>query len=40
MITLTGWAPDISQPKPLSPGSSNNRLAEALGTIETPLKDN
>ena len=40
IITLTGWAPDISQPKPLSPGSSNNRLAEALGTIETPLKDN
>ena len=40
IITLTGWAPDISQPKPLTPGSSNNRLAEALGTIETPLKDN
>ena len=39
LITLTGWAPDISQPQPLRPGASANRLAEALGTIETPLKD-
>ena len=40
LVTLTGWAPHSSQPKPLPPGSSTNRLAEALGTIETPLKDN
>ena len=39
LITLTGWAPDISQPQALRPGSAANRLAEALGTTETPLKD-
>jgi hypothetical protein len=38
-ITLTGWAPDESQPRPLRPGSASTRLAEALGTTETPLKD-
>ena len=38
LITLTGWAPDTSQPQPLRPGSAANRLAEALGTTETPLK--
>ncbi len=38
-ITLTGWAPADSQPKPLRPGSAATRLAEALGTRETPLKD-
>ena len=38
LITLTGWAPDTSQPQPLRPGSATNRLAEALGTTETPLK--
>lgn len=37
MIFLTGWAPDESQPKPLRPGSAARRLAEALGTTETPL---
>ena len=36
-ITLTGWAPDDSQPKPLRPGSAAARLADALGTQETPL---
>lgn len=39
IITLTGWAPDPSQPKPLRPGSAAQRLADALGTSETPLKD-
>ena len=39
LITLTGWAPDISQPHALRPGSAAYRLAEALGTTETPLKD-
>lgn len=36
-ITLTGWAPDESQPQPLRPGSATTRLADALGTKETPL---
>ena len=36
---LTGWAPDESQPKPLRPGSAKARLADALGTDETPLRD-
>ncbi|UWP95238.1 SAM-dependent methyltransferase [Aliiroseovarius crassostreae] len=36
-ITLTGWAPDDSQPKPLRPGSAAARLADALGTDETKL---
>jgi SAM-dependent methyltransferase len=39
LITLTGWAPDANQPQPLRPGSAAQRLAEALGTQETPLKD-
>lgn len=39
LITLTGWAPDASQPRPLRPGSAAQRLADALGTTETPLKD-
>lgn len=39
MIVLTGWAPDASQPQPLRPGSASARLADALGTDETPLKD-
>lgn len=39
IITLTGWAPDASQPQPLRPGSAAQRLADALGTRETPLKD-
>tara|TARA_R110002051_G_scaffold260404_2_gene320221 strand:+ start:6826 stop:7653 length:828 start_codon:yes stop_codon:yes gene_type:complete len=39
IITLTGWAPDESQPKPLRPGSATARLADALGTDENPLKD-
>lgn len=39
LIFLTGWAPDASQPRPLRPGSAKTRLAEALGTRETPLPD-
>ncbi|MCL3881607.1 methyltransferase domain-containing protein [Marivita sp. GX14005] len=39
LITLTGWAPDASQPQPLRPGSAAARLADALGATETPLKD-
>lgn len=39
LIFLTGWAPDDSQPQPLRPGSASARLAEALGTTETTLKD-
>ncbi len=35
-ITMTAWAPDPSQPKPLAPGSAKVRLAEALGTKEIP----
>jgi SAM-dependent methyltransferase len=34
IISLSGWAPDESQPKPLRPGSARARLADALGTIE------
>jgi len=39
MIFLAGWAPDPSQQKPLRPGSAAARLADALGTKETPLDD-
>lgn len=39
LITLTGWAPDASQPQPLRPGTAAQRLADALNTVETPLKD-
>jgi SAM-dependent methyltransferase len=36
---LTGWAPDASQPQPLRPGSAQQRLADALGSAEKPLRD-
>lgn len=39
LIYLTGWAPDESQPQPLRPGSATARLADALGTGETKLRD-
>jgi NADH dehydrogenase [ubiquinone] 1 alpha subcomplex assembly factor 5 len=32
LVTLTGWAPDASQPKPLKPGSARLSLAKVLGT--------
>lgn len=39
IITLTGWSPDASQPKPLKPGSAEARLATALGVDENdPFK--
>lgn len=34
IVTLTGWAPASSHPKPLRPGSAKTRLADALGTEE------
>ncbi len=34
IVTLTGWAPHASQPKPLKPGSATVRLADALGVHE------
>lgn len=39
VIYLTGWAPHESQQKPLRPGSAATRLADALGAVETPLRD-
>ena len=39
LVYLTGWAPSESQPKPLRPGSARQRLADALGTRETRLRD-
>jgi NADH dehydrogenase [ubiquinone] 1 alpha subcomplex assembly factor 5 len=36
ILTMTGWAPDASQQKPLRPGSARNRLADALGSAEAP----
>lgn len=39
MVFLAGWAPDATQPKPLRPGSAQQRLADALGTQEKPLSD-
>lgn len=39
LIFLTGWAPDESQQKPLRPGSAQQRLADALGTGETKLRN-
>jgi SAM-dependent methyltransferase len=36
VISLSGWAPDRSQPKPLKPGSATARLADALGSVERP----
>ncbi len=39
ILTLTAWAPDDSQPKPLRPGSAQTRLADALGVNERKLKE-
>lgn len=38
-LYLTGWAPHESQQKPLKPGSAKTRLAEALGTTESPVSE-
>ena len=39
IIYLTAWAPHPAQKKPLQPGSAKARLAEALGSKETPAGD-
>lgn len=39
IITLTGWAPDASQPKPLRPGSATKKLSDALGAVEFKTDD-
>jgi NADH dehydrogenase [ubiquinone] 1 alpha subcomplex assembly factor 5 len=39
IVTLTGWAPSPSQPRPLKPGSAAARLADALDTVERPAGD-
>lgn len=39
LVTLTAWAPDPSQPRPLRPGSAAQRLADALGTDEHSAGD-
>jgi SAM-dependent methyltransferase len=36
ILTLTAWAPDAAQQKPLAPGSAAVRLADALGVDEKP----
>ena len=35
ILSITAWAPDESQPKPLRPGSAKMRLAAALGVEES-----
>jgi SAM-dependent methyltransferase len=37
IVSLIGWAPHESQPKPLRPGSAKMRLADALGVVEHKL---
>ena len=39
IVSLTGWAPHASQPRPRRPGSATARLADALGTTERPAGD-
>ncbi len=39
IFTLTAWAPDATQPKPLRPGSAAQRLATALESEEIPAGD-
>ncbi len=38
ILSVTAWAPDPSQQKPLKPGSASMRLADALGTKEYPAE--
>ena len=38
VITLTGWAPHASQPRPLAPGSARVRLADALKEMRRPAR--
>ena len=39
ILTLTAWAPDESQQKPLQPGSAKARLADALGVPERKARE-
>lgn len=39
VLTVTAWAPDPSQQKPLQPGSAAMRLADALGVEEGKLRE-
>ena len=39
LICLTGWSPDVNQPKPLRPGSAQMRLADALEKNDGKLPD-
>lgn len=39
IVTMTGWAPDQSQPTPLRPGTARTRLADALGVVEQSSGD-
>jgi SAM-dependent methyltransferase len=39
LMVLTGWAPSPDQQQPLRSGSASQRLAQALGTTETSVKD-
>ncbi len=39
ILTLTGWAPHVSQQAALRPGSASARLAGALGTVEHSAGD-
>ena len=39
ILTLTAWAPDESQQRPLRPGSAQARLADALGLAERKLRE-
>jgi len=40
IIFLLGWAPHKSQQQPLKPGSAENRLADALNTMEISTGEN
>ncbi len=39
IVTLTGWAPHASQQIPLTPGSAQTRLADALGVEERSAEE-
>jgi hypothetical protein len=38
VLFLAGWAPHDSQQKPRPRGSASRSLAEALGTVERPVR--
>ena len=38
-VFMSGWGPDVSQQKPLRPGSARTRLADALKTEEISAGD-